>query len=365
MKNSPKLSRRDFLKASAAMAAGFGIHLLHEPKLVRAQNDVPTGKIGRVAAGGDGARFDLKLKPDQYSNSVGQVFHDDLIPWYREVAASGYDLNSVNQRWIETDGGYLYAGYVQPVKNNLNTPITDIPKYGATPGMWVEITVPLVDLVLDGPPGSYWLKHTYYPRAYFGQVFWADTIKQMDNGQYAYRMTQRVGCQEEYYYAPAEACRVITPDEIAPINPEVTDKKVVVNLKHQTLSCLEDGKEVFFARVSTGPKLEKGWSTTPGDHPIWRKCVSIHMSANGATGEAFDTPGIGWTTLFTTNGAAIHSVYWHNEFGFARSHGCVNCLPEDAKFVWRWTTPDVQYDPGDLIWNDWQSGSSRIVVVEE
>jgi hypothetical protein len=365
MDKTLKLSRRNFMKTSAATIAGLGLHVIQKSLPVFAQNIPQATKLGRVAVGGDGAHFDLKLKPDMYSNSVGQVFHDDIIPWYREVAASGMDLNSVNQRWIETDGGYIYAGYVQPVKDIKNQPITSLPNYGTTPGMWVEITVPYSDLTLDGPPGSYWLKHTFYPRAYYGQVFWADRINQTSDGKIVYRMTQRVGCQEEYYYTAAEACKVLTPDDIAPINPDIQDKKVVVNLKHQTLACIENGKEIFFTRVSTGPKGEKGWATTPGDHPIWRKCVSMHMSANGATGEGFDTSGIGWTTLFTTSGAAIHSAYWHNEFGFARSHGCVNCLPEDAKFVWRWTTPVVQYDPGDLIWNDWQSGSTRIVVVEE
>lgn len=36
---------------------------------------------------------------------------------------------------------------------------------------------------------------------------------------------------------------------------------------------------------------------------------------------------------------AMHGVYWHNEFGTARSHGCVNLAPMDAKWVWDWTEP--------------------------
>jgi hypothetical protein len=72
------------------------------------------------------------------------------------------------------------------------------------------------------------------------------------------------------------------------------------------------------------------------------------MSANASKGEAFDTSGIGWVTVFTSEGAAVHAAYWHNEFGKARSHGCVNCLPDDAKWIWRWTLPHVEYVPGDL-----------------
>lgn len=29
--------------------------------------------------------------------------------------------------------------------------------------------------------------------------------------------------------------------------------------------------------------------------------------------------------------------------------GCVNCRPEDAKWIFRWTRPTVEYDPGDLM----------------
>ena len=153
MDKTLKLSRRNFMKTSAATIAGLGLHVIQKSLPVFAQNIPQATKLGRVAVGGDGAHFDLKLKPDMYSNSVGQVFHDDIIPWYREVAASGMDLNSVNQRWIETDGGYIYAGYVQPVKDIKNQPITSLPNYGTTPGMWVEITVPYSDLTLDGPTG--------------------------------------------------------------------------------------------------------------------------------------------------------------------------------------------------------------------
>lgn len=363
MENDIKINRREFIQKSLTALAGAAV--LRNNSFYPLVNPSPSNqieKLGRVCAGGDGAHFDLKEKPDSASRSVGSVYHDDVIPWYREVAASGLDFNSVNQRWVETEGGYIYAGYVQPVKDIKNQPITELPQYGTTPGMWVEITVPRSDLVIDGAPGSYWLKNTFYPRVYYGQVYWANAIKQ-ENGQVSYRLTQRVGCQEEYYFAAAEACRVITPDEIAPLSPDVTDKLVVVNLKRQTMSCLENGKEIHYCRVSTGPKFEAGWATTPGDHPIWRKCVSIHMSANGATGEAFDTPGIGWASLFTSSGAAVHAATWHNEFGFARSHGCVNCHPDDAKFVWRWTNLVCPYDPGDLISQDWQT--RQISIVEE
>jgi hypothetical protein len=357
------INRRDFLSKSIRMAAGAVVlkQVDIRPILTFAQSDQ---KIGRICAGGEGAWFDLKAKPDLNSQTVGSVTRDDIIPWYHTTAANRVDLNSINQRWVETEGGFVYAGYVQPVKNIPNVPLMELPSYGDKPGMWVEITVPAVDIIKKGPPGTYWLQHALKPRLYYGQVFWASEIRTDESSKVQYLLTQRFGAAEEYYWTPAEACKPITPEDVTPITPEIENKRVVVNLARQTLSCFEGDREIHFCRVSTGPLLSKGWQTPPGDHPIWRKLFSLHMSAGGGTGEAFDTPAIAWTSLFTTTGAAIHTSYWHNEYGFARSHGCVNCLPEDAKFVWRWTSPVVPYEPGDLTWNDWQKGSSRIVVVE-
>ncbi len=363
MDKQHRINRREFLGRSFTFGTAAAL-LPGMEKYSRLLSTVDGQKLGRICAGSEGARFEIKAKPSINSANVGLVYRDDVIPWYHLVAASSLDFNVINQRWVETDGGFINAGYVQPVKNLPNTPLDTLPTYGGKTGMWIEITVPVTDLIMEGAPGSYWAQHTLRHRAYYGQVFWAEKTGLDENNQTRYLLTQRYGAATEYYWAPASACKVLTPEDISPIRPEVENKKVVVNLTRQTLSCMEGDREVFFCRVSTGPLLSKGWQTPPGSHAIWRKLVSIHMSAGGDTGEAFDTPGIGWTTLFTTTGAAIHTAYWHNEFGFARSHGCVNCLPEDAKFVWRWTAPFVDYEPGDLTWKDWTRGFTPIVVVE-
>lgn len=341
--------------------------ILPTPPIEAAAIKLPqASKLGRICAGAEGAHFDVKSKPDINASITATVFRDDVIPWYREVVATAMDYNLPNQRWVETDQGYIYASNVQPVENILNQPVTEFAQTGEVKGAWVEITVPYVDVVLAQPATSFWLRSVLKPRVYYGQVLWADDISQTADGKVMYRLTQRVGSTPDYYWAPAEACRIIKPEDITTIHPDVTDKKVVVNLTRQTLSCLEGKDEVFFCRVSTGPKLTDGWATEPGDHSVWRRLVSIHMSAGGSTGEAFDTPGIGWVSIFTNEGAAIHAAYWHNDFGLARSHGCVNTSPADAKWIWRWMLPPVDYNQGDLIlkWNS-EIPATHVLVMEE
>jgi lipoprotein-anchoring transpeptidase ErfK/SrfK len=151
----------------------------------------------------------------------------------------------------------------------------------------------------------------------------------------------------------------LTEEDISPINPDVDPitKKIVINLNYQTLSCREEDREVYFCRVSTG--AEEG-STPMGEHPIWRKMVSTRMAAN--TVSSYELPAIPWTTLFVGSGVAIHGATSHNDFGMPRSHGCVNCRPEDAKWVFRWTAPQVELETGDITWNDWRTGSTHIYV---
>jgi hypothetical protein len=232
--------------------------------------------------------------------------------------------------------------------------------------MWVEIVTPYFDLQLTEPKASYqfWIRETVRPRVYYSQVFWAFAIRQSpETGKTQYCLRQLFNAFDDSYWVDADVCRQITPEEVAPIHPGAENKHVVVNLQYQTLSCYEGNEEVFFARVTTGGIDEDGeWLTPPGTHTIWRKSISTHMSASEAVGN-YDISGVPWTTLFDNNGAAIHATFWHNYFGTARSHGCVNTRPEDAKWVWRWTEPEVSYYPGDWMAPDVRK-STLVEVIE-
>jgi hypothetical protein len=156
-------------------------------------------------------------------------------------------------------------------------------------------------------------------------------------------------------------------NDLESINPDVEEKRIRINLNYQTLSCFEGRNEVFYCRISSGAKFDAEgnpvdkWSTPLGSHPIWRKVISLHMSG-GTTGGGYDLPGIGWTTLFVGTGIAIHGTYWHNNFGVPMSHGCVNARPEDAKWIFRWTQPEVSYEPGDMTVS--MPGGTKVEVVE-
>lgn len=364
--NNKSLSRREFIKIGALSLGGIALRPW-ENQFFALEDFPQSERLGRVGW----YSIDLKLRPDHDSNTVGVLYEDTVVPWLRETV--GYRPFRNNQRYVETPQGFIWSGDLIPVQNIRNVPLTTLPQTGQETGMWVEVTVPWVDTIMDNPPPrsnffQYRVENALPLRLYYSQILWVDNIRVGDNGSIWYRVNERYGNPGDMLWAPAEAFRQIIEEELTPISPDVEDKKVIVKTRweEQILSCYEGNSEVYFCRVSTG--------TTEGSTPasafaspgfqIWRKLHSLHMSG-GTNAEGWDLPGIGWTSLFHGDGVAIHSTYWHNNFGEPMSHGCVNAAPEDAKWIYRWTRPIVPFESGDNDITVSGDTSTRIVVVED
>ncbi len=361
------LTRRDFLKLVGGSA---GLLALRPFSRALPLPDFPQGTLlGRNCTGG---KIAIQTTPNGNAPVVKEIYGDTpIVTWLREVVGS--KEGSINQRYVETPEGYIYADYLQPVKNKPNAPLTEMP---GGQGFWAEVTVPYVDFVLENAePSSPWLKNAKEwnqpMRLYYSQVMWIDQIKVSDvTGNLIYRINERYGSYGDVLWAEGAAFRPLTADEILPINPDVdpTQKTIVANLTYQTLSCFEGQKEIYFCLMSSGARWDAlgnpvdNWSTPLGSgHRTWRKSISIHM-AGGTVGGGWDTPGVSWSTFFSGTGVAIHSTFWHNAYGVPRSHGCVNVRPDDAKWIFRWTTPVVTLEPGDITVG--MPGGTQVTVEE-
>ena len=334
-----EISRKSFLKFAGVSIAGlFG----KAYRFDRILGEFPDAKfLGRVTE----PQVNIRARPNVNSPEVGVLYQDQVIPHLREVIGSNPYRPS--QRWVETPYGYVWSPLLQPVKNILNTPTSTLPDTSMGKGMWVEVTVPWVEALLDTPPIGprikYLVENNLIPKLYYSQIMWVDAIKQDDQGQIWYHLKELHGSYGDEFWARAEAFKPITPEEASPINPEVENKRIDVTIHRQTLSCFENDREVYFCRVSTG-RLDQ--ETPPGFYfQVFWKLISVHMSA-GTAGAGYDLTGVGWPTFFAPNGIAVHSTFWHNDFGAPTSAGCVNARPEDARFVSRWTSPIVPYNPG-------------------
>src|SRR3989304_3203976 len=344
------LSRRDFLKLTALGAGA----LAFRPFSSLILPDFPEADmLGRVTVG----KVDVFSRPDANSPIVGALYEDNVVAWIRESVGSM--PGRTNQRFVETPNGFFWGGQVQPVQNQLNDPVTNLLTTGVGEGMWVEVTVPFVDLILDNPPArAPWLQYVASinlpARFYYSQIVWADQIRADANGQIWYRLNEQYG-SGDLFWGQAEAFRPLTAEETFPISPDVdpAQKRIVVKIWEQTLSCFEGDREVHFARISSGALYDAwgnrvdAWATPVGESPIWRKAISLPLSG-GSASAGWNLPAVGWVSLFVGTGVAIPSTYWHNNYGEPSSRGCVNASPDDAKWVFRWSMPQVLYDPGDV-----------------
>lgn len=116
-----------------------------------------------------------------------------------------------------------------------------------------------------------------------------------------------------------------------------------VNITKQTIVAYDGEKAVYATLVSTGeagledPKTSK--ATTRGIFRVHAKHVAATMDSD-VVGEEFELRDIPYVQYFEGS-YALHAAYWHDDFGTPRSHGCINLAPEDAKFLFGFTKPDV------------------------
>jgi lipoprotein-anchoring transpeptidase ErfK/SrfK len=118
------------------------------------------------------------------------------------------------------------------------------------------------------------------------------------------------------------------------------ERWIDVELASQTLVAYEGTAPVYATLVSTG---RAGPDATPrGEHRIWVKIAASDMgNAERSDVEAHysleDVPYV----QFFDHSVALHGTYWHRDFGHARSHGCVNLAPLDARWLFGFTGPRV------------------------
>jgi hypothetical protein len=241
MKFPQDISRRDFLKLSGYVAGAALLPNL-KPAVRQLNQDYPIGKkLGRVCVGEYRSWIDLKSEPNMNALAVARAWRDDVFEIKREVVANVLDFNRYNQRWYETPNGYIYAPFVQPVKHIENVPLSSLPlDQEGKPGLWVEITQPVVNMELtkSASNASSWIRDSQgLAKLYYSQVFWVFDVRQA-NGRTEYLLGEKYGALPDYYWVDAAACRPVKVEEVSPIHPDVGDKRILVNLQTQTLSCL-------------------------------------------------------------------------------------------------------------------------------
>ena len=329
----PLFTRRDFLKVSGTGMLGA---LLADAGLDRAlAASLPQGRMTRSGIG-------LYRDPAFGADTMHLFGMDEVVEVTGEV--DGDEGNPFNNKWFQINGeGYTYSGWVQPVETLFQKATFEIPPEGRLG----EITVPYSVSRLQP---SMWARNGY--RIYFATTHWVTGVSVNPYEKGIWYEIYDSHLQKSFYVASTDL-RLVPYDEMTRLAPDVpdTEKHIYVDIATQSVTAFEGQTLVLTARCSSGGK---GTTTPLGDFQTFHKGPTIHMTNDGeaGAGQGYDLPGVPWVSFFTGTGISFHGTYWHNDYGKPRSHGCVNLRPEDARFLYRWSSPLVPihtqylYEPG-------------------
>jgi hypothetical protein len=131
--------------------------------------------------------------------------------------------------------------------------------------------------------------------------------------------------------------RVFTPAPPPPLL-QPSERWIDVDIDSEILVAYEGTLPVYATLVSTGAK------DTPTDTGVYRMWVKeSEADMTGLNGEdPYSVATVPWTEFFSPEKKlALHTAYWHDQFGTRRSHGCVNLAPRDARWLYFWSDPQV------------------------
>lgn len=111
-----------------------------------------------------------------------------------------------------------------------------------------------------------------------------------------------------------------------------TEQWISIDLYEQVLIAYENERPVFATLVATG--LDR-WPTYEGTFRIYYRARREFMSWGTVGDDYYSLEEVPWTMYFD-DGRALHGAYWHDGFGYRRSHGCVNMSITDAHWLYQW-----------------------------
>lgn len=162
-----------------------------------------------------------------------------------------------------------------------------------------------------------------------------------------YLATRERAGKDVIWVAESDAT-VIRQREQPPIGVAPGSKWIFHSITQGTLIAYEGTRAVYATLASPGAggvpikgKDPVKMSTTPlGVYRITFKHRATTMSPEYGENRKFWIADVPYTQYFNAP-FALHTAYWHEDFGEPMSAGCVNVSPLDGKWLFDWTSPAV------------------------
>ena len=139
-------------------------------------------------------------------------------------------------------------------------------------------------------------------------------------------------------YIAVGADEWLPEDKVALVSPQVpadagadTCRFIYVNLAEQILTVFDNCKLVFATLISSGAN---SW-TFEGHFAILYKVAYNSITPPPTSTSEYYIEGVPYFMTYAGN-FGFHGAYWHDAFGTAASHGCINLSPADAKWLYDW-----------------------------
>jgi hypothetical protein len=125
-----------------------------------------------------------------------------------------------------------------------------------------------------------------------------------------------------------------------PANLRANERWIDIDTSNQSLVAYEGVRPVYATIIASG---RRGYETHRGEFRAWVKLATTDMSNADdpdldTSTRVYSVERVPWVIFFHGD-QALHGVYWHDRFGTARSHGCVNLAPRDARWIFEWAPP--------------------------
>ncbi|MBN1265850.1 MAG: L,D-transpeptidase [Anaerolineales bacterium] len=242
----------------------------------------------------------------------------------------------------EIPPGYLFVSYIDRIEKNGKI------IYMIEPGVYIRGD----NVSRYTPPEFQGLIFNENPIRPFGWIMGgnyvstAPGLNQPAGTRWAYRYeviqiydTRNVDGLDWYMIGPEEWVeqRLVALVYPNPERPEgIPDNRwIEINLYEQTISLYEDGRLQYATLVSSG---SNGWWTQPGVFQVYAKLETDTMSGAFASDRSdyYYLEDVPWV-MYYDEARAIHGAYWHNNYGYPTSHGCVNLSHADAQWIFDWS----------------------------
>ena len=303
----------------------------------------PNAFIKRMAEQGIRLPFEklAAVQPD-YSLAYLPYLYGQVVTNRAPVYGSSEDASKSRNPIYRMEGDLLYISY------EYTDVINDVRVYMVAPGVWMNAN----DVHRIGPITFQGLIFSRTPHNPFGWVLTPVEKRSAPNygpgsgtGDWLNRLNiiQAYGFEvidgvEWVKISPSDWIEkryvgLVRPMDKAP-SDAIDDRWIEVNLYEQTIAVYEKNRLVFATIISSG--IDPFW-TRPGLFQVREKIETTPMSGafEADRSDYYYLEDVPWAMYFD-EARAFHGAYWHNGFGYPRSHGCVNMSPGDAQWLFNW-----------------------------